>query len=76
MDGCETWYLTLKNGQWLKIFDNKMLGLRKINKQGNKLHNEKLQNLSTQYITKSINVEMGANVLHMGKTRNAYKILV
>jgi hypothetical protein len=75
--GCETWSLKLREQHRLRVFENRVLrriygpkrdevtgGWREI------LHNEELHNI------KSRRTRWGGYIARIGKTRNAYRILV
>jgi hypothetical protein len=59
---CETWYLTLKEGRRLKVFDNRMLkrifGSKRdeVTGEWRKLHKEELNDLYS-----SLNIFRGSN---------------
>jgi hypothetical protein len=84
--GCETWALTLREEQRLRVFENRVLrrifGLKRDEETGGwrKLHNEKLHNLysspSIIRINKSRRMRWAEHVARMGEKRNAYRILV
>ncbi|KAJ4441667.1 hypothetical protein ANN_11525 [Periplaneta americana] len=84
--GCETWTLTLREEQRLRVFENKVL--RKIfvakrdevTEEWRKLHNTELHALysSPEIIRniKSKRLRWVGHVAPMGKSRNAYRVLV
>ncbi|KAJ4452277.1 hypothetical protein ANN_03795 [Periplaneta americana] len=84
--GCETWTLTLREEQRLRVFENKVL--RKIfvakrdevTGEWRKLHNTELHALysSPDIIRniKSIRLRWAGHVARMGESRNAYRVLV
>ncbi|KAJ4428527.1 hypothetical protein ANN_24571 [Periplaneta americana] len=84
--GCETWTLTLREGQKLRVFENKVLrkifGAKRdeVTGEWRKLHNAELHALySSPGIvrnTKSRRLKWAGHVTRMGKTRNAYGVLV
>ncbi|KAJ4448380.1 hypothetical protein ANN_10396 [Periplaneta americana] len=71
--GCETWTLTLKEEQRLRVFENKMFrkifGAKKVEVTGEwrKLHNAELHALRLRW---------AGHVARMGESRNAYRVLV
>jgi hypothetical protein len=83
--GCETWSLTLKEEHRLRVFDNRVqrriFGLKRDEVMGEwrKPHNKELRDLyslpSIIRIIKSRRRWAG-HVAHMGKKRNAYRLLV
>ncbi|KAJ4443996.1 hypothetical protein ANN_05785 [Periplaneta americana] len=84
--GCETWTLTLREEQRLRVFENK--GLRKIfgakrdevTGEWRKLHNTELHALySSPDIIRNIKsrrLSWAGHVARMGECRNAYRVLV
>ncbi|KAJ4436763.1 hypothetical protein ANN_16895 [Periplaneta americana] len=84
--GCETWTLTLREEQRLRVFDNKILrkifGAKRDEGKGEwrKLHNAELQALypSPDIIRniKSRRLRWAGHVARMGESRNAYRVLV
>jgi hypothetical protein len=82
--GRETWSLTLRVEQRLRVFENRVLrrifGAKRdeVTADWRKLHNEELHNLysSPIRITKSRRMRWAGHVERMGEKRNAYKILV
>ncbi|KAJ4426336.1 hypothetical protein ANN_27150 [Periplaneta americana] len=84
--GCETWTLTLREEQRLRVFENKILGkyldLRgmKLTGEWKKLHNAELHALysSSDIIRniKSRRLKWAGHVACMGECRNAYSVLV
>jgi hypothetical protein len=84
--GCETWSLTLREGQRLREFENRVLrrifGPRtdELTGEWRKLHNEKLHDLysspSIIRIMKSRKMRWAGHVERMGEKSNAYKLLV
>ena len=84
--GCETWYLTLREEQRLRMFKNKVLrkifGAKRdqITGEWRKLHNSELHVLySSPNIIRSLKlrrVRWSGNVAGMEQSRNTYRILV
>jgi hypothetical protein len=86
--GCETWFLTLRDGYRVKVFENRVLrrifGPNRDEETGGwrKLNNEELHNLYsspsiiTSRIIKSRTIRWAGHVARMGETRNAYRIFV
>jgi hypothetical protein len=84
--GCETWSLTLREEQKLRVFGNRVLrgifGPKRYEVTGEwiKLHNEELRDLfslpSIIRITKSRRMRWAVHVARMGGKRNAYRLLV
>jgi hypothetical protein len=84
--GCETWSLTLREEQRLKVFDNRMprriFGPKRKEVTGGwrKLHSEELHNLYSSgniiIVIKSRRMRWMENAGHMGEMRSMYKILV
>jgi hypothetical protein len=84
--GCETWSLTLREEQRLRVFENRVLrrifGPKRdeVTGEWRRLHNEELNNLySSPYIIRVIKSRrMGwvGHVAHIGEGRGAYRILV
>jgi hypothetical protein len=83
---CETWFLTLKEEQRLRVFENRVLRRIFGPKRGEvtggwrKLHNEELHNLysspSAIIIIKSRRMIWARHVARMRKKRNEHKIMV
>jgi hypothetical protein len=84
--GCETWSLTLREEQRLRVFENRVLreifGPKRdeITGEWRKLHNEELQHLYSfpdiiRQIT-SRRMRWAGHVVRMGEERNVYKVLV
>jgi hypothetical protein len=84
--GCETWSLTLREEDRLKVFENMVLrrifGPKRDEVTGGwrKLHNEELHNLycspSIIRMIKSRRIRWAGNVARMREKRNVYRILV
>jgi hypothetical protein len=84
--GCETWSLTLREEQRLRVFQNRVLrrifGPKRDEATGEwrRLHNEELNDLySSQNIIrvmKSRRMRWAGHVARMGEKRGAYRILV
>jgi hypothetical protein len=82
--GCETWSLTLREEDTLKVFENRML--RMIPKRDEatggwrKLHNEERHDLyslpSIIRIIKSRSISWAGYLARMGEKRNACRLLV
>jgi hypothetical protein len=83
---CESWSLTLREEQRLRVFENRVLrrilGLKRdeVTGEWRKLHNEKLRDLySSPSIIRMImsrRMRWEGHVAGMGEKRNAYRILV
>src|SRR5215472_9585799 len=84
--GCETWSLTLREEQRLRVFENRVLrrifGPKKDEATGEwrRLHNEELNDLYSSpniiRVIKSRRVRWAEHVARMGEKRGAYRILV
>jgi hypothetical protein len=84
--GCETWSLTLREEQRLRVFENKVLrrifGPKrdKVTGEWRKLHNEELRNLysspSIIRIIKSRRMRWAGQVERKGEKRDAYRLLL
>jgi hypothetical protein len=84
--GCETWSLTLREEQRLRVFENRVLrrmfGPKRDEATGEwiRLHNEKLNGLylssNTIWVIKSRKMRWAGHVARMGENRDAYRILV
>ncbi|KAJ4438444.1 hypothetical protein ANN_14389 [Periplaneta americana] len=83
---CETWTLTLREEQRLRVFENKVLrkifGTKRdeVTGEWRKLHNAELHALYTSpdiiRNVKSRCLRWAGHVAHMGESRNAYRVLV
>ncbi|KAJ4428349.1 hypothetical protein ANN_24368 [Periplaneta americana] len=83
--GCETWTLTLREEQRLRVFENKMLrkifGAKRdeVTGEWRKLHNTELHALySSPDIIRNIKsrrLRWAGHVARMGESRNAYRVL-
>ncbi|KAJ4439513.1 hypothetical protein ANN_07637 [Periplaneta americana] len=84
--GCETWTLTLRDVQRLRVFENEVLrkifGAKRdeVTGEWRKLHNAELHALySSPDIIRNIKsrrLRWAGHVLRMGESRNAYRVLV
>ncbi|KAJ4435551.1 hypothetical protein ANN_18167 [Periplaneta americana] len=84
--GCEAWTLTLREGQRLRVFENKVLrkifGAKRDEVIGEwrKLHNAELQALySSPDIIRNIKsrrLRWAGHIARMGESQNAYRVLV
>ncbi|KAJ4450403.1 hypothetical protein ANN_01827 [Periplaneta americana] len=84
--GCETWTLTLREEQRLRVFENKVLrkifGAKRdeVTREWRKLHNTELHALySSPDIIRNIKsrrLRWAGHVARMGESRNAYRVLV
>ncbi|KAJ4436489.1 hypothetical protein ANN_16520 [Periplaneta americana] len=84
--GCETWTLTLREEQRLRVFENKVLrkifGAKRdeVTGEWRKLHNAELHALySSPDIIRNIKsrrLRWAGHVARMGESRNAYRVLV
>jgi hypothetical protein len=84
--GCETWSLTLREEDRLKVFENRVLrrifGPKRdeVTGEWRKLHNEELHDLysspSIIRIVKGRRMRWAGHVARMGEKRNAYRLLV
>jgi hypothetical protein len=84
--GCETWSLTLREEDIVRVFENRVLrrifGPRRDEVTGDwrKLHNEELHNLYSSpniiRMIKARRMRWARHVARMGAKRNAYRILV
>jgi hypothetical protein len=84
--GCETWSLTLREEQRLRVFENRVL--RRIfgpkrdgaTREWRRLHNEELNDLYASSniirVIKSRRRRCAGHVARMGEKRSAYKMLV
>jgi hypothetical protein len=83
--GCKTWFLTLREEQRLKVFENRVLRMifgpkrEEATWDWRKLHNEELNDLysspNTIRVIKSRRMRW-RHVARMGQKRGAYRILV
>jgi hypothetical protein len=88
MYGCESWSLTLREENRLRVFENRVMrrifGRKKDEVTGGcrKLHNEELHNLyhvlfaSIIRMIKSKGMRWAGHVARIGEKRNAYRILM
>jgi hypothetical protein len=84
--GCETWSLTLREEQRLKVFENRLLrrifGPKRDEATGQwrRLHREELNDLYSSpnsiRVIKSRRMRLAGHVAGMGEKRGAYRILV
>jgi hypothetical protein len=84
--GCETWSLTLREEDRLRVFENRVLrrifGLKRdeVTGEWRKLHNEELRDSysspSIIRIIKLRRMRWAGYVTGMGKKRNAYRLLM
>jgi hypothetical protein len=84
--GCETWSLTLREEQRLRVFENRVLrrifGSKRDGATGEwrRLHNEELNDLYSSpniiWVVKSRRMRWAGHVAGMGEKRGAYRILV
>ncbi|KAJ4436661.1 hypothetical protein ANN_16792 [Periplaneta americana] len=84
--GCETWTLTLREEQRLRVFENKILrkifGAKsdEVTGEWRKLHNTELHALYSSLdiirTIKSRRLRWAGHVARMGESRNAYRVLV
>jgi hypothetical protein len=84
--GCETWSLTLREEQRLRVFKNRVLrrifGLKRDEATGDwrTLHNEELSDLYSSpniiRVIKSRRLRWAGHVARMGEERGAYRILL
>jgi hypothetical protein len=84
--GCETWPLTLREENILRVFEQRVLGRifgperDEVAGGWRKLHNEELHNLYASPNTirdiKSVSIKWAEHVARMGEMRNIYRISV
>ena len=84
--GCETWSLTLKEGRWLRVQENRVLrrifGPKRdeVTGEWRKLHNEELNDLysspNTVRVIKSRSRKWEGHVARMGERSGVYRVLV
>ncbi|KAJ4448532.1 hypothetical protein ANN_10550 [Periplaneta americana] len=84
--GCETWTLSLREEQRLRVLENKVLrkifGVKRdeVTEEWRKLHNAELHALYTSpdiiRNIKSRRLRWAGHVARMGESRNAYRVLV
>jgi hypothetical protein len=84
--GCETWSLTVREEQRLRVFENRVLrrifGPKRDEVTGKwrRLHNEELNDLYSSpniiWVTKLRRMRWTGHVARMGEKRGAYRILV
>jgi len=84
--GCKTWYLILKNGRRLRVFDNRVLGRifgskrDEVTGEWRKLHNEELNDLYSSpnifRVIKSRRMRWAGHVARMWDSSGVYRVLV
>jgi len=84
--GCETWFLTLREGHRLRMFENRVLrrifGPKRDEVTGKwrKIHNEELNSLYSSpniiRVIKSRIMRWARHVARMGERRGSYRVLV
>jgi hypothetical protein len=79
--GCETWSLTLREEQKLRVFENGVLRRifgpkRKEDRSWRKLCNDELHSLNIIRVIKSRRMNLAGHVAHMGEGRGVYRVLV
>jgi hypothetical protein len=84
--GCETWSLTLKEEQRLRMLENMVLRRifgpkgKEVEGSWRRLHNEEFHNLyassNVTRVTESRRMRWAGHAAHMGQMRNSYKIFV
>jgi hypothetical protein len=83
--GCETWSLTLREEQRLRVFENRVLRIfgpkrDKVTGEWRRLHNEELNDLypspNIVWLIKSRRMRWAGHVARVGEGRGAYRILV
>jgi hypothetical protein len=84
--GCETWSLTLREEHRLRVFENRvlrrLLGPKRdeVTGEWRKLHSRELHNLYSLpdiiMQIKSWRMRWAGHVVHIGKVRKVYKVLV
>jgi hypothetical protein len=83
---CETWSLTLREEQRLRVFENRVLRRKfgptrdEVIGEGRRLHNEELDDLYSSpniiWVINSRRMRWAGHVTRMGEKRGAYRILV
>jgi hypothetical protein len=84
--GCETWSLTLREEQRLRVFENRVLRrifgpkTDELTEEWRRLHNEELNDLYSSpnitWVIKSRRMRWVGHVARMGEKRGVYRILV
>jgi len=84
--GCETWSLTLREEQRLRVFENRVLrkvyGPKRdeVTREWRRLHNEELNDLyslpNIVRVVKSRRMRWAGHVARMGEDRGVYRVLV
>jgi len=83
--GCGTWSLALREGSWLRVFENMVLGRiigprrDEVTGERRRLHNEELNDLYSSNVVrviKSRRMRWAGNVARMGEVRGVYRVLV
>jgi hypothetical protein len=84
--GCETWFVTVREKQRLRVFENRVLrrifGPKRdgVTGEWGRLHNEELNDLYSSpniiRVIKSRRLRWAGNVACMGEGRGAYRVLV
>ena len=84
LHGCETWYFTLMEECWLRVFKNRIIrrifeSKRDENGEWTRLHNEKLHSLyrppNIVRVIKSRRLKWAGHVTRMEESRSTFKIL-
>jgi hypothetical protein len=81
--GCETWFLTLREEQRLRVFENgaeEDIWTKEVTGEWRKLRNEELHDLysssSIIKMIKSMRMSWAGHVARMDEKRNGYRLLV
>jgi hypothetical protein len=86
LDGCKTWFLTLREEHRQRVFENRILRTlfgpkwNEVGRGWRKLHNKELHNMCSSpskiRMIKSRRMIWAGHVERMGEKRSAYRILV
>jgi hypothetical protein len=82
--GCGTWFLTLREGHTLRVFENRVLRIFGLKREENgswrKLYNDELHGLYSSpnivRVIKSRWMKWAGHMAHMVKGRGVYRVLV